>query len=191
MNARCISCLLGFAISAAAPVAVAQSSPDMPAPPARPPRSAPSFQAAGADPAFATEAAVGGTAEVETGRLAARKATDERLRQFAQQMVNDHSRANEALRRAAAQEGITLPTALDEKHREALARLEGLSGDRFDEAYRRAMVEDHKGDVVLFQKEASPDGSPVQRFAAETLPTLKKHLEMIEQISAAKTNASR
>ena len=151
--------------------------------------SAASRNKAGADPAFVQEAAIGGMAEVEMGRLAVQKAKDDRVRQFGQKMIDDHSKANDALQHAASQEGLSVPTALDEKHKQILAKLEKLSGAQFDSAYSKEMVKDHKEDVKLFEKEAKSSGSPVQKFAAETLPTLKNHLKMAEDLGSV-TQAS-
>jgi putative membrane protein len=135
------------------------------------------------DVSFAKEAAIGGMSEVELGQLAVQKASDPRVKQFGQRMVDDHTKANDALKAAAAQEGITLPTSTDTKHEEFRAKLDKLSGPQFDEAYTKVMVRDHKEDVAAFEKQAKAASSPVQKFAANTLPTLESHLQMIEGIS--------
>jgi len=140
--------------------------------------------ASSADAAFAREAAIGGMSEVELGQLAVQKASDPRVKRFGQQMVDDHTKANDALKAAAAQEGITLPTSIDKKHEELRARLDKLSGPQFDEAYKKEMLRDHKEDVAAFEKHAKDASTPVQKFAADTLPTLENHLQMIEGISA-------
>src|ERR1043166_3385270 len=55
-----------------------------------------------ADQKFVMEAAMGGLAEVEMGRLAAQKGATDEVRQFGQRMVDDHSKANEELMRVAS-----------------------------------------------------------------------------------------
>lgn len=144
----------------------------------------------GSDQAFVQEAGVGGLAEVEMGRLAVQKADDDRVRQFGQKMIDDHSRANEELKQAASQEGLDVPTTLDEKHKATMNRLEKLSGSEFDAAYSRLMVKDHKEDVSLFEKHSKEGGSAVQKFAAETVPTLKNHLQMAEQLPSGSASHS-
>jgi putative membrane protein len=136
------------------------------------------------DQAFVQEAGVGGLAEVEMGRLAVQKAKDDRVRQFGQKMIDDHSKANDQLKQAASQEGLSVPSAVDEKHKATMARLEKLSGAQFDSAYAKEMVKDHKEDVKLFEKESTAGSSAVQKFAAETLPTLKNHLQMAEALGS-------
>jgi len=62
---------------------------------------------------FAANAAQGGMAEVEMGRLATQRAGDALVREFGARMVADHSRANSELKSIAAQKGIQLPPDLN------------------------------------------------------------------------------
>jgi putative membrane protein len=136
-----------------------------------------------ADSAFITEAAEGGMAEVEMGKLAASKAQNPEVRQFGQQMMSDHTRANNELRNLAAQKNVTLPTELNARHREGMDKLSKMSGAEFDREYMRMQVEDHEKTVSLFQNQAdSGTDSDVRAFAAKTLPTLKTHLEQARNV---------
>ena len=177
----------GILFAAAATVVLAQSDPSAKdrSSAATSDRNASSSKVKGSDQAFVQEAAVGGLAEVEMGRLAVQKAKDDRVRQFGQKMIDDHSKANDALKQAASQEGLNVPSAIDEKHKTTMARLDKLSGAQFDAAYSKEMVKDHKEDVKLFEKQASAGSSAVQKFAAQTLPTLKNHLQMAEALGAS------
>jgi putative membrane protein len=136
-----------------------------------------------ADSKFVMNAAMGGMAEVEMGRLAAQKGASDEVRQFGQRMVDDHSKANEELMRVASSKGMAPPTTLDAKHQAAMQKLSALSGDKFDREYVKMMVGDHKKDVAEFQKEASRGADPdIKAFASSTLPTLQEHLQMIQRI---------
>jgi putative membrane protein len=136
------------------------------------------------DAKFATEAAMGGMAEVELGRLAAQKGASDEVRQFGQRMVDDHSKANGELMRVASAKGWTLPTALDAKHRAEMQKLSALPADRFDREYVKMMVKDHRKDVGEFQKESTRGAdADIKAFAATALPTLQEHLQMIQRIS--------
>lgn len=138
-----------------------------------------------ADTKFATEAAQGGMAEVQLGQLAVQKAENPDVKAFGQHMVDDHTKANDQLKQIASQEGITLPTTLDQKDVLLQTKLQSLSGRQFDKAYMTAMVKDHQKDVKEFEKE-SKSGSDVQikAFASQTLPTLQNHLQMAESTAA-------
>jgi len=149
-----------------------------------------------ADKSFVEKAAIGSMAEVQMGRLAQQKAGSDQVKQFGTRMVDDHSKANDDLKQVASHKGITLPSDLDAKHKNKMAKLEKLSGAQFDRAYMDDMVADHKEDVAEFQKQSSSgkDGD-LKGFASKTLPTLQDHLKMAQSTQAAvrnggKTNAS-
>ncbi len=63
----------------------------------------------GGDLAFMNDAGPGGVAEVELGRLAVERGASAEIKQFAQQMINDHSKAGEKLKKLAQQKKVTLP----------------------------------------------------------------------------------
>ena len=137
------------------------------------------------DREFVMDAAMGGLEEVELGRIAAQKGTSEAVKQFGQRMVDDHSKANSELMSIASSKGITLPTALDEKHQKDVTKLSAMSGAEFDRAYSKMMLSDHKKDVSEFEKESTKGtDSDLKAFATKTLPTLKEHLQMASALPA-------
>jgi putative membrane protein len=137
-----------------------------------------------ADRTFATKAAAGGEAEVALGRLATEKGGSQQVRQFGQQMVTDHSQANQELQALAKQQNLTLPTKPDSASAATEQRLRASSGAAFDTAYTRDMLQDHQEDIADFQKEASSGQDPtLKAFAQKYLPVLQHHLQMAQQIS--------
>lgn len=136
------------------------------------------------DVQFMREAARGGVAEVQMGRLAMRQASSRQVRQFGRRMVEDHSAANQQLRDIAMTEGVRLPMSPGPEHHAMLSRLRRLSGRAFDRAYMAEMVRDHRKDVAAFQNEARNGRDPdVRSFARQTLPTLREHLRMAVEIA--------
>jgi putative membrane protein len=139
--------------------------------------------AADMEPRFIMEAVKGGMAEVELGRMAIQKASDDEVKQFGQRMVDSHSRANGELKQLASQKNVTLPTELDPLHQEVVNKLGELSPAEFDRAYMAEMVKDHTKDVSDFeQASAQAQDADVKGFASKTLPTLREHLEMARTI---------
>jgi putative membrane protein len=131
------------------------------------------------DHKFVEEAAGGGLAEVRLGQLAVDRSSDSSVKEFAQQMVTDHSKANDELKSLVAGRDVKIPAELPKDQQKKWDDLNKLSLEKFDKAYVDAMVDDHKTDVKLFEKEAkSGDDATVKAFAGRTLPTLKHHLEM-------------
>jgi len=135
------------------------------------------------DAEFAVNAANGGMAEVELSKLAATKATNAKVKEFANMMTKDHMTANEELMALAKTKNITLPTTVGADEQKVMGDLQQKSGADFDKAYVDQMVSDHKKTVDLFEK-ASTDAkdADLKSFAVKTLPTLKSHLAAIEAI---------
>jgi putative membrane protein len=123
---------------------------------------------------FIEEAAKGGMAEVQLGKLAAEKAENAQVKQFGQRMVDDHGKANSQLKQLASAKNVSLPQEIDRSHQREYERLQKLSGAQFDREYMKHMVSDHKKDVKEFQKTAKSAKDPdVKNFAQTTLPTLE------------------
>ena len=135
---------------------------------------------------FMLDAAKGGLAEVELGKLAAEHAQSDEVKKFAQRMVDDHTKANEQLKQIAESKSIKLPTEVETKEQALMQRLEKLNGAMFDRTYMNAMVNDHVKDVNEFKREANGGRDPqVKSFATSTLPTLEEHLEQAKQARGA------
>lgn len=130
------------------------------------------------DEEFVKDAASGGMAEVKLGQLAREKGTNDAVKEFGARMVNDHSKASEDLKAAAAQSSITVPDKMSAKEEATYNRLAKMSGAAFDREYAREMVTDHVHDVAEFRREALDSrNQAVQNFASQTLPTLQQHLK--------------
>jgi len=135
-----------------------------------------------ADTRFAREAAMGGMMEVELGKIAVQKSSNDKVKQFGQRMTDDHSKAGDELKGIAAKDNITLPTELDARHRAMIDRYANMSGTAFDRAYMGDMVRDHQTDIADFQKEAnSGTNADLKSWATITLPTLREHLRIARE----------
>jgi len=144
-----------------------------------------------ADKNFLTHAAQGGEAEVELGRLAQQKAADAQVKAFGQRMETDHSKATSELRALIAQKGLTVPGGLPPDALALKNRLDKLQGATFDQAYMRAMVDDHVKDVRAFEMTAKSTDPDIKAFAEKTLPTLREHLKMAQDTYKAVSSATR
>lgn len=144
------------------------------------------------DRKFMMEAGMGGMAEVEWARVALQRASSDSVKQFAQQMIDDHTKANEALKQLASTKGVALPTALDNKHANMLTKLQGLSGAEFDRAYiKDAGVKAHEQMEKLFMREADRGkDADAKTFASTTLPTVQSHLSMARNLMGSMSGKS-
>lgn len=144
-------------------------------------------QLASSDYKFAVKASQGGQAEVTLGQLAAQKAEDPAVKQFAQRVVDDHTKANQQLNQILAQKGASVPdeTITGSEQRE-VNRLQKLSGAEFDKAYIGHLLRDNKKDVKEFQNKSDDAKDPdIRTFATTTLPVIQDHLKMAEDLDAA------
>jgi putative membrane protein len=136
---------------------------------------------AGMQDNFWSNAAQGGMAEVELGKIAVQKAQNAEVKKFAQMMITDHSKANEELKALATKRNVVLPADIG-SHKSTIDDLSKLSGAEFDKAYVKAMVDDHEEDVEFFEDKTTSSDADIKAFTTKTLPVLKKHLEAIKAI---------
>ena len=169
------------------------TSPSAPAPPSSSSTmSSPQTNLGSSDKHFILQAAQGGMAEVQIGQLAAQKASRDQVKQYAQQMVEQHSQVNNQLAALAAQKGVTLPTTLSPKYQSTYDQLSKLSGTAFDRAYiSQAGVKAHTQQANLFKQESQQGKDPeVKAFAGQVLPAVEDHLKMAHEIASGKTAGS-
>ncbi len=138
------------------------------------------------DAKFVTTAANDGMAEVDAGKMAQQKASNPRVKSFADMMVTDHTKAGNELAVIAKTKNITLPAAPDADAQKMADDLGKKSGKDFDKAYVKGMVEGHEKAVQLFTDASNNcKDADLKAFATKTLPTLKMHLDSIKAIKAS------
>jgi putative membrane protein len=138
------------------------------------------------DTEFAVDAADGSMLEVQLAQLALTKASSPKVKEFAQSMVDDHSKANEELKSLAQAKNITLPSTISEEKQKDYDKLAEKSGEEFDKAYSEFMVKDHKDDVDKFKKAAEKcEDAEIKSWAADKVPVLESHLSMAESMEDA------
>ena len=123
-------------------------------------------------------------AEIEMGRLAQNKSQSDQVKNFAQQMIVDHSKALTEVQQVAQARGISLPNELDRAHRAKADKLAAMSGDAFDRAYMaQAGVSDHKKNHSMLRSAQSKARDPeLKALAARTLPIVDQHLNSAQQL---------
>ncbi len=143
------------------------------------------------DQTFVKEAAAGGMAEVQMGKLAAQNGQSEAVKKLGQRLVQDHTKANQELKQIASRKGLTVSSTLDTEHQSALDHLKGLQGQEFDKAFIQHAIQDHQKAIDKFQKVAQEaQDLEIKAFAAKTLPTLQEHLQLAKQAEAQASGAT-
>lgn len=132
------------------------------------------------DQRFLKHLAMGNQAEVELGKMVSGKASNQQVKQFAEKMVQDHTQLSQQLQPILEKNGIKLEQSVSPHHQKLQAKLQGMSGDELDKAYMRAMVRDHRMDVMQVQKAQKSSNPDVKSVTEQALPVLQQHLQLAE-----------
>lgn len=185
MKSKVVKCLLSAAIMAlfAGPVAVQAQTATMDTPAASALNKA--------DQKIVMDMARANMAEIEAGKLAVSKTQNAEVKTFAQQMIDDHTKALNDVKQLAQNKGVTLPTEPDSKHKAMAAKLGKMEGEAFDRAYMaQAGVSDHtKVHSKLTKDQARAKDPDVKALAAKMLPTVDQHLNSAKTMPGMKGGA--
>jgi putative membrane protein len=135
----------------------------------------------------------GNEAEVQFGQLGVQRASSAEVKQFAQQMVDDHSHNDQQLGALAPSLGVTLTgKAYEEKQKEgekAMNEVQGKSGAAFDKAFMAQMVKDHERETGAVQKLAqrarAKNHPELANFLEQTAQRMQHHLTMARRVDTA------
>jgi putative membrane protein len=136
------------------------------------------------DTKFLEKANQGSFDEIELGQLALKKSSNDDVKNFAQKMVHDHTMLIDNMKPFANEAGLQPPSHASAATEAEKLKLDALSGESFDKAYIKAMVQDHSKDLAEFRAEAKATGYPAFKSAVEQgEQVVREHLEMINQIA--------
>jgi lipid-binding SYLF domain-containing protein/predicted outer membrane protein len=137
-----------------------------------------------ADREFVQQAAESGQAEIAAARLALLNAGKDEVRRFARRLIDDHTEADARLRQFAAAGQIRVPNDASAMQQSKLALLRATKAERFDHEFLQVFgVQAHQDAISLFERAQSQGrNEPLKRFAADTLPALRAHLDMARQL---------
>jgi putative membrane protein len=161
------------------------------------------------DKNFVSDQLSDGMAEIELAKVARDHAASQDVKQFAQMMIDDHTKAGDQLKQIAASNSIPIDTQIDDKQQNLMDKLSKLNGADFDKEYMSAMVDDHQDAVRDLRSRVDENRSATDRltgknpenpaavkpeqsdnrltmsineWAANTLPTVEQHLDRAKEI---------
>ena len=135
------------------------------------------------DAAFFVEAVSQNQMKVRLSEQAQSKATDPKVKDFAQRMAKEHKDLNDKLAKQAEGLKIAVVAGNEAETKEKLNRLAQLKGAEYDRAYMMEMVSGHEGGQKLYEgysKTATNTG--LKSFITDTGASEKKHLEESRKI---------
>jgi putative membrane protein len=140
---------------------------------------------------FIMEAYKGGQMEVKMANMAMERAQSVRVKDFANMMVRDHTKANNELETILSRQNMMTEVEKENKDDNNMQDMNNKTGRDFDVAYMRMMVNDHNKTIDLFKNESnSGNDSDLKDFASKTLPTLRIHLDSAKAIYSSLGNAT-
>src|SRR5436190_7884643 len=159
-----------------------------------------------------------GMAEVDLAKVAKDHAANADVKQFAQMMIDDHTKAGNQLKEIATTYAIPQDAKVDDKHKDVMDKLSKLNGADFDKEYMKAMVDDHQDAVkdlrsrvdenrsasdrhtgknpessanVKPESADNPVDAKINQWAADTLPTIEHHLDRAKEIKDTLDHSNR
>jgi putative membrane protein len=175
MRSAVFPAMLAFAVISASAPAFAQS---------HTPAAKDQASTAHQDTKFLEKANQGNFDEIDLAQLALNKSSNDDVKNFAQKMVHDHTMLMDNMKPFANEAGLQTPSHASAATEAEKLKLEVLSGESFDKAYIKAMVQDHSKDLAEFRTEAKTTGYQAFKSAVEQgEQVVREHLEMINQIA--------
>jgi putative membrane protein len=141
-------------------------------------------QLSSAEQNFVQKAALSNFTEVQMGQLAATNANDTLVKTFGQQMVTDHTSANNELQQLQnGYSNVTWPTMLDAQHDSLKTQLDSASGYQFDSLYITSQIADHQMADSLFSDQISNGTTQALKdYASKYLPIIQMHMQKLDSL---------
>jgi putative membrane protein len=143
------------------------------------------------DPQIAHIAATAHQIDIDRGKLALKKSKNSEVKQFAQQMVDDHSAGLKEAVALCKKLGVkpeanpTSKSLMDGAHK-ATAKLKKESGKKFDKDYIDTEVAYHKAVIDAVKTVLIPNAQndELKQLLTDAVPTLEGHLKHAENVQS-------
>lgn len=120
--------------------------------------------------------------EIQLAQLAVQKASSGDVKQLAQHLLDDQTKINDELSEKAKEFGVHLEKDMSKKDRQTMSKLQGLSGEQFDNNYIVAIAKDHKKSGDDFKDEgSSTKDHTLKAIVQRDYDVLRQDLQMIDQ----------
>lgn len=143
------------------------------------------------DELFVEKAARSNMAEIEFSEIAIAKATDSLVKAFAQDMIDEHTQAQNELEDIADDfRGIEWPNDLDEGHEEIRDQLDSTAaGYSFDTLFMGTQSRVHVAAKTTFQTATTTTTEVrLRTYASKYLPAIEEHLKLADSIQTILIN---
>lgn len=144
------------------------------------------------DPQIAMIAVTASNVDIEAGKLAAEKASNPKVKEFAQLMVRDHTSVNNKAAALVKKLNVTpeesdTSRSLKSGGDQNLEKLRGLSGAEFDKAYIDNEVTYHESVIKAVQDTLIPNAknAELKSLLQSAAPVFVSHLNHAKEVQSS------
>ncbi|OUL18328.1 DUF4142 domain-containing protein [Nostoc sp. 106C] len=137
------------------------------------------------DTDFMTKAAQSDLTEIQTSQLALQKSRNKAVRNYAQQMIQQHTASSKKLAAIAKAKNFALPTDIGPENKALLTQLQRVSGNSFNQAYMQGQTKAHQKTLAEYQRYLQQgQDQDLRGFANQISPLVAQHLQMAQKMTA-------
>lgn len=126
------------------------------------------------------EAYSGNMYEIKVSENASLNAADAEVKRIAAMMIEAHTKMNFDVQTLANSKQIVLPTNLTEDQSKCIEKLTDKSGTDYDKEYLSDLKDKHEKTIRMLEKVSEKcEDADIKNWAANSLPEVRHHLEMI------------
>lgn len=130
--------------------------------------------------------------DIDAGKLAASKATNQEVKEFGQRMVTDHTGVNKQAVALVKKLNVTpeesdVSKSLKKDGAATLKKLNGLKGEEFDKAYVNNEVTYHEAVLDMIDKTLLPNAknAELKALVEKVRPAIDAHLQHAKKIQSS------
>ncbi len=143
-----------------------------------------------ADKQFMTIAAKANMTEAHLGQMAESQAAGSSVKNFAETLVQDHTKAYEDLTALSTKTGENIPRGINVAKDATIQQLSKLKGSGFDRRFLLHEIADHEKALAAFKREAAQGRNPeVKGYAQSYVHTIEEHLQKAQALAKAQRHA--
>ncbi|MFL6301875.1 MAG: DUF4142 domain-containing protein [Terriglobales bacterium] len=130
-------------------------------------------------------------AEVQAGQLAQSNAASQKVKDFGQKLVDDHTQNSQQLQQLAQQKGVQLNDEVKPEDKAAADKLQSMKGAQFDKAFMQHEKQDHAKLLSQLKQQQDQIQDPdLKSFVSQTISAVQQHLDMTQGTKASSTSPS-
>ena len=137
------------------------------------------------DKNFVSDQLSDGMAEIELAKIARDHAANSDVKQFAQVMLDDHTKAGDELKQIATSNSIPIDTKIDDKQKSLMDKLSKLNGADFDKEYMSLVTNTQQSVIRLLETHKAAAKDPaVKQLMGDMTTTVQNRLKTAQDILA-------